>query len=113
MKNVKIDHLGLGSRRVLEEKSQKSHKSTRVSTGGAPMASQSHPQTIEEDRRESNASLDIEMDDLDGIISAQDQTSQAITGPSDIQSNLLEGLTFVVSGTFENISRNALEDFIE
>ena len=34
MKNVKIDHLGLGSRRVLEDKSQKSHKSTRVSTGG-------------------------------------------------------------------------------
>ena len=53
------------------------------------------------------------MDDLEGIISVADQESQAITGPSDIPSDLLDGLTFVVSGTFENISRNALEDFIE
>ena len=77
------------------------------------MASQSRPATIVEDRRESDASMEIEMDDLDGIISNVDQQSQAITGPKDVQSNLLEGLTFVVSGTFENISRNDLEEFIE
>lgn len=36
-----------------------------------------------------------------------------MTGTKDVQSDLLDGLTFVVSGQFENISRNDLEEFIK
>lgn len=77
MKNVKIDNMGVGSRRVLEDKSQKTNtqKTTRVSTGGVLASQHNKASTILEDRRESNTSMEIEMDDLEGIISVADQAS--------------------------------------
>ena len=38
---------------------------------------------------------------------------QPTTGPKDVKSDALEGITFVVSGVFDAISRDGLEKFIE
>jgi BRCT domain type II-containing protein len=49
---------------------------------------------------------------VDKEVKEDEDDDDTITGPKDVKSNTLEGLQFVVSGVFENISRESLEQFI-